>query len=182
MNQFAAPNPAQVPTLTEVIELLSPTPVGDGGMHSTPRQPAPQQGSAAGAPIVTSGLSASPQAGSWTPMSTVVLNTLDTAPVPPTVDMADLPVLQAVVTHIDPPEPQLVLPEITEAQLAQRVLADVQKQIDGMLDFRLREALAPILARHSDALVRDLREELSRTMRDVVARSVTQEMAKLRQR
>ena len=74
------------------------------------------------------------------------------------------------------------MPEIDEAQLAQRVLSAVQKQIDGMIEFRLREALAPILARHSEALVRDLHEELNRTMRDVVARSVSQEMAKLRHR
>ena len=47
---------------------------------------------------------------------------------------------------------------------------------------RLREAMAPLLARHADALVQDLREELSRTLRDVVQRAVSQELAKLRQR
>lgn len=78
------------------------------------------------------------------------------------------------------PEALPALP--TEAQIAQRVLGDVQKQIDGMLDFRLKEAIAPLLARHSEALVRDLRDELSRTMRDVVTRSVAQELAKLRHR
>lgn len=71
---------------------------------------------------------------------------------------------------------------LLEGQLAQRVLNDVQRQIDGMLEFRLREALAPVLARHSEAIVRDLKDELSRTMRDVVARSVAQEVAKLRPR
>lgn len=71
---------------------------------------------------------------------------------------------------------------VLEGQLAQRVLSDVQRQIDGMLEFRLREALAPVLARHSEAIVRDLKDELSRTMRDVVARSVAQEVAKLRTR
>lgn len=71
---------------------------------------------------------------------------------------------------------------VLEGQLAQRVLNDVQRQIDSMLEFRLREAMAPVLARHSEAIVRELKEELARTMRDVVARSVAQEVAKQRQR
>jgi hypothetical protein len=70
----------------------------------------------------------------------------------------------------------------SEQQIAQKVMQDVQRQLDGMLDFRLREAMAPLLARHADALVQDLREELSRTLRDVVQRAVSQELAKLRQR
>ena len=39
--------------------------------------------------------------------------------------------------------------------MAQRVLNEVQRQIDGMLEYRLREALTPILARTSEALVRE---------------------------
>jgi hypothetical protein len=62
------------------------------------------------------------------------------------------------------------------------VLSDVQKQIDSMLEFRLKEAMAPLLARHTEAIARDLRDELNRTLKDVVARSVAQELAKLRQR
>lgn len=68
------------------------------------------------------------------------------------------------------------------ALVTQRVLGDVQKQVDGMLEFRLREAMAPVLARHAEAMVQDLKEELRRTMRDVVTRSVAQEVAKLRHR
>lgn len=219
MNQGARPHPAQVPVLTEVIELLGPTPVGDDGMHRAPRAPAPAPGEAGSVPIVTGGLGSGQARPIWTPMSTVVLHNLDTAPMPPAA-MAELPVLEDAVAYepelafepalasaavLEPapaptpepepqplpepePEPQASAPLVpdplpfTEAQVAQRVMGDVQKQIDSMLDFRLREALAPILARHSDALVRDLREELNRTMRDVVARSVSQEMAKLRQR
>jgi hypothetical protein len=212
MNQGVHPNPAQVPTLTEVIDLLTLAPVGERGMHHSPRPAAPAPGTPGAAPIVTSGLSAAQAQSHWTPMSTVVLSGMDNAPVPPMVSLADVPVLESVVFEPSapmapapsaeraesvvlpeaaavlpsPPESEpanpAALPEITEAQLAQRVLTDVQKQIDGMLDFRLREALAPIMARHSDALVRDLREELKRTMHDVVTRSVAQEMAKLRQR
>lgn len=69
-----------------------------------------------------------------------------------------------------------------EALATQRVLADVQRQVDGMLEYRLRESLAPILARTSEALIRELRQELSRTLKDVVSRAVAQEVARQRSR
>ena len=68
----------------------------------------------------------------------------------------------------------------SEEQLVQRVLADLQRQIDLMLEYRLREALAPLLARATDSLIRDARGELASTLRDVVTRAVTQQMAKHR--
>lgn len=144
--------PVHVPTLTEVIDL----PAEGAGVGQT-----------ASAPVVTSGFPNARPA--WAPISNLVVGAA-----------IDTPLAERVAT----PMPIDAAPraDITEAQIAQRVLNDVQKQIDGLLDFRLREALGPILARHSEALVRDLREELGRTMRDVVARSVAQEMAKLRQR
>lgn len=71
---------------------------------------------------------------------------------------------------------------VDEAAMAQRVLNEVQRQIDGMLEYRLREALTPILARTSESLVRELRQELSKTMRDVVSRAVAQEVARQRTR
>lgn len=230
MTDAAHPNPAHLPTLTEVIELLPPTPVGDDGMHRAPRQAPPEPGTPGSAPIVTGGLASSKAPANWTPFTTVVVPTLREEVALPLTEVppADLPVLDAVVPEIDDlsalpamaplpdeappadapqtvPQPDVVnalaqepvvpsrpevqplpsapaLPDITEAQLALRVLNVVQKQIDGMIDFRLKEAMAPILARHSEALVRDLREELSKTMSDVVARAVAQEMSKLRQR
>lgn len=230
MSQGVQPNPAQVPTLTEVIELLSPTPVREEGIQSPARPAPPAPGTPAAAPIITRGLPASPAArpdehvdgrAAWAPMNTVVVPAQDAPSGPVQVPLAELPVLDAVVSEPvasrdSQPVPQAeaplaqrpvqatliptvtdevksvepvaapvlapVLPEISEAQLAQRVMGDVQRQIDGMLDFRLREAIGPVLARHTEALVKDLREELTRTMRDVVARSVAQEMAKLRQR
>ena len=214
--ESAQPAPAQVPMLTEVIELVPPTPVAEAGMARVARPAPPAPGAPGSAPIVTGGLGAG-QRPNWSPMNTVVLPTLNDVAMPPAVIPADLaiPVLEAVVpeeltgdvalTQLDavpapaaqtvtvqavpapvsvqpPQSSQPLPPDITEAQLAQRVLGVVQKQIDGMIDFRLKEAMAPILARHSEALVRDLREELSRTMSDVVARAVAQEVAKLRHR
>lgn len=117
------------------------------------------------------------------------------APVPP-VSLDALPVLGEVVPQpseqqslpLSQPLPPTASPQhgapptVSEAQLAHRVLSDVQRQIDGMLEYRLKEAMAPLLARHTEAIARDLRDELNRTLKDVVARSVAQELAKLRQR
>ena len=68
----------------------------------------------------------------------------------------------------------------SEAQLVQRVLADLQRQTDLMLDYRLREVLTPLLARATDNLIREARGELATTLRDMVARAVAQEMARHR--
>lgn len=69
-----------------------------------------------------------------------------------------------------------------EAELAQRVLLDVQRQIDLMLEYRLREVLGPVLARISEAVIREARDELATTLRDVVARAVAQEISRHRGR
>ena len=79
-----------------------------------------------------------------------------------------------------PAEPVIVLP--SEEQLIQRVLADLQRQVDLMLEYRLREALTPLLARATDSVIRDARSELASTLRDVVARAVAQELARHRTR
>jgi hypothetical protein len=62
------------------------------------------------------------------------------------------------------------------------VLLDVQRQIDLMLETRLRETLAPALARLTDALIRETRNELASTLRDVVVRAVSQELSRHRSR
>ena len=64
--------------------------------------------------------------------------------------------------------------------LTERILAAVESQVEQLFEYRLREVLTPILTRASDALVRDARQELSRSLRDIVSRSVAQEL--LRQR
>ena len=69
-------------------------------------------------------------------------------------------------------------PTAAEVQLTQRVLADLQRQVELMLEVRLREALAPILARATDTLVRDARKELTAAMRDIVARAIAKELGR----
>lgn len=73
-------------------------------------------------------------------------------------------------------------PEVDEAELVGQVLVDLLRHADLMLEYRLREAVEPALVRVADALVRDLRDELAATLRDIVARSVSQELARQRGR
>ena len=73
-------------------------------------------------------------------------------------------------------------PRKTDEQIIDRVMSDLQRQIDLMLDYRLREILTPILTRAADAVIRDARTELASTLRDVVARAVAQELARHRTR
>ena len=81
--------------------------------------------------------------------------------------------------------PALQLPSasgLSEEQLSQRILADLQRQVDLMLEYRLREVLTPLLQRAADSLVRDTRAELASTLREIVARAVAQELARHRSR
>lgn len=169
MNRFVQPNPAQVPVLTEIVDIpVPPESVPVLSEEILPEQVAEARPEGADTPAPPS----------WNPMDTVALPVLDAA-------LADdQEALAALVSEPRPPELALASaePVIDEGELAQRVMGDVQRRIDSMLEFRLREAMTPLLARHVEALVHDLRDELAHTMRDVVARAVAQEMAKRRQR
>jgi hypothetical protein len=90
------------------------------------------------------------------------------------------------LTEVIGPPPSPVTPPAaltgSEHELVQRVLANVQRQVDLLLEQRLREALAPALARLTDALLRETRGELASTLRDIVARAVAQELSRHRDR
>lgn len=73
-------------------------------------------------------------------------------------------------------------PRMNEDQLIQRVFAELQWQVDVSLEQRLRDALAPSLARLTEALVQEIRTEMVSTLRDLVAHAVTQELARRRKR
>ncbi|RQP22145.1 hypothetical protein [Piscinibacter terrae] len=108
--------------------------------------------------------------------------------VPKLTEVVDVPKLDAVVAPADTVASRLAAaraahaPESSEDQIVARVLAEVQRQIDLVLETRVREALAPALTRLSDALVREARAELASTLRDVVTRAVAQEMSRHRTR
>ena len=71
---------------------------------------------------------------------------------------------------------------IDEEELTQRVLTDVQRQVDRMFEFRMRESVGPVFARLLDAFLIETREELNKTLHDVVRRAVAQELARHRPR
>lgn len=89
---------------------------------------------------------------------------------PPAAKAAPLPVAEAAAVPLD------------EARVVQRVLADLDKQLDLMFEHRLRETLSPVLARMSDSLVREMRTQLAANLREMVARAVSLELDRLHKR
>lgn len=82
----------------------------------------------------------------------------------------------------DPASPSHVpISESAQQQITDHVLAEVQRQIDLMLEYRLREVLTPLLTRLGDGLVREARAELASALHDVVSRAVANELARHRE-
>lgn len=96
----------------------------------------------------------------------------DTAPAP----LGDWPTAAARVPAAPP------APVLDEAALVEHVLADLDKQLDLMFEHRLRETLAPVLARMTDTLVREMRNQLAVSLREMVARAVALELDRLHKR
>lgn len=105
------------------------------------------------------------------------------APVPPRggAQLA-LPAVEARPGEADMLGAAAPLLRVGDEAMIQGVLVEVQRQVELMLDYRLREALTPLLNRAADNLVREARIELASTLRDVVARAVAQELARHRTR
>lgn len=97
---------------------------------------------------------------------------------------ADTPVTAAAAPAVAAPVAgaAAAAPAIDEARLAQRVLADLDKQLDLMFEHRLREALTPVLARMTDSLVREMRNQLAASLREMVSRAVSIELDRLDKR
>jgi hypothetical protein len=74
------------------------------------------------------------------------------------------------------------VPSIDEARVVQRVLADLDKQLDLMFEHRLREALTPVLTRMTDSLVREMRNQLAAHLREMVAKAVSLELDRQQKR
>ncbi len=100
-------------------------------------------------------------------------------PQPAEVPTNEAPAYEALTNdasvHEPPPAPQ-----IDEAALTQRILADLQQQVDAMLDQQLRVAMQPLLNRLADTLALQARDELASALRDLVALAVSREMIRLR--
>jgi hypothetical protein len=105
--------------------------------------------------------------------------------VEPGVDAVGTPPSEPLAAEVETdamPAAAAPAPAIDEEQIVQRVLTDLQRHADLMFEYRLREALAPVLAKLTDALIHDVRDELAATLRDVVSRAVSQELARQRSR
>lgn len=70
-------------------------------------------------------------------------------------------------------QPAQPAPLATATALSAEVLFELEQRIGSVLEARLREALAPALARAADALIQDARQELAQTLRALVDESVT---------
>lgn len=63
-------------------------------------------------------------------------------------------------------------PSAAPLELSAEVLFELEQRIDSLFEARLREALAPALARAADGLIREARQELSTVLRDLVEDAV----------
>lgn len=77
--------------------------------------------------------------------------------------------------------PQTQAAQLARRALADRVLAEVQREVDVLLEQRLREALTPALARAHDALLRELRRDIEVTLRDIVVHALSREASRHRE-
>ncbi len=136
----------RVPTLTEVVELLGLDP-GDAAPASREAEPGAEAHEPAPAEVAVA---------------------------------AELP-LDAPAAADPLPEPVASEPAPVQAPaapmdadaLVARVLVELSPRIDLMLEARLREALAPALARAADLLIRETRGPLDETLRQLVHEAVT---------
>lgn len=104
---------------------------------------------------------------------------------PPAADR--LPTLTEILELWPQGEPVMSVPEgpaeapsappLDVAALEQRVLAELAQRIDTLFEARLREALAPALARAADGLIRDARAELTPALAEMVSAAVAKALA-----
>lgn len=157
------PPPREVPTLTEVVGLPEAVITRPGGLtpdHSPVRSPVPPP---------------PPPPPAMAP-SVLPLRQRAGVAADPRVSMPPMTPLASSDTPLD------TWLALQEDQITQHVLADVQRQVDRLLEYRLRESLGPLLDRLADTLVRDVRDELAVTLRDIVRRAVAQELSRHRPR
>ena len=93
---------------------------------------------------------------------------------------APAPALETAPTAMAPLQTRAALapeaPPIGEAELVRRVMLDMQRQIEQLLEVRLREALAPAVVRATDTLAREARKELTGALRDIATQAVRREL------
>jgi len=69
--------------------------------------------------------------------------------------------------------------DVMEHEIRERVLRQVLERIDSVLEQRVRDSLADVLQTSVERLASEIRNGLQQTVREVVTRAVSQELAKL---
>ena len=161
--------PDSVPTLTEVIDWpRAASPPGEPPVEEPPLAPTPEPVRDPGDPLPTQDPPSDPEPARDPPAVP------DDEPAPP--PMHAVGSTTATVSGSSATGAGVA----DERQLKERILADLQRQIDAVIEYRMREVLTPILTRASDSIVRDARAELSRSLRTWVDQSVAQELRRQR--
>jgi hypothetical protein len=169
----AVPEPDRLPTLTEVVQLAS-----DPWAAAAWAASAAQSVQSTPAPAtLAEGFDSQVQPDPIQPAR---------EPEPPESPVPTLLLAEVIDTPTDIPsalpaapvaaaEPMTVAPGPVrdEDQITLEVLAALEQRLDGLFEARLREALAPALARAADGLIRDLRPELTQALHDLVHDAVT---------
>ncbi len=97
--------------------------------------------------------------------------------------VAPHPMVEAASRGTSAFEPQSLSPHastLNEAQLSERILADVQRQIDLMIEHQLGAALSPVLSKLTQDFALAAREAVSQSLREVIERAVKQELDRVR--
>lgn len=96
-----------------------------------------------------------------------------------------IPMLTEVVQvpRYDQEELPKTLADVDWGDLAQRVRENVLERLlrrsDALLDAQLQQSLAPVLERAAETIAVEMHDALNRMIRDIVARSVTEELTRL---
>ncbi len=78
------------------------------------------------------------------------------------------------VVHVAPAPDAIDRSAASNSDPVAQVLAMLEPRIGALLETRLREALAPALARAADGLIRDVQAELAPTLRGLVEEALAQ--------
>lgn len=84
-----------------------------------------------------------------------------------------LPAPPALASAAAASDPNKDMPLGLVTELSADLLFELERSVGLALEARLREALAPVLARVADAMIREAQQELSATMGKLVEEAVT---------
>ncbi|HEX6016527.1 MAG TPA: hypothetical protein VFZ28_00350 [Burkholderiaceae bacterium] len=111
-----------------------------------------------------------------------------------------VPTLTEVIGDLPPPAPPAVSPPqgpppdaevapeallaevwLQESRIAARVIERLQPRIDLLFEHRLRDALAPMVARVYNAVADEARKELAHRLREAVEQAIAEELGRHRE-